>query len=151
MKKLIFAFIYLFFYRFLSGHKVIFHTWRKQELPPAYCGGKPFLMLWRRTRQFFHCWCSVHAAHLAANWKRWTSIRHWVPVYWGTYGARRGSVWLFFGWWGWLLVRENNLKLVLLWFGSWKNSMSCYAPGWVKKDFRRFPRTRDRNGVPSEI
>ena len=30
-------------------------------------------------------------------------------------------------------ARENNLKLVLLWFGSWKNSMSCYAPSWVKK------------------
>ena len=48
-------------------------------------------------------------------------------------------------------ARENNLKLVLLWFGSWKNSMSCYAPSWVKKDYKRFPRTLDKNGNPSEI
>jgi len=25
-------------------------------------------------------------------------------------------------------ARKYSLKLVLLWFGSWKNSMSCYAP-----------------------
>lgn len=48
-------------------------------------------------------------------------------------------------------ARQNNLKLVLLWFGTWKNSMSCYVPAWVKKDFKRFPRTLDRNGNPAEI
>jgi hypothetical protein len=30
-------------------------------------------------------------------------------------------------------ARQRNIHLVLLWFGSWKNSMSCYAPEWVKK------------------
>ncbi|GAA1963738.1 hypothetical protein GCM10009776_28060 [Microbacterium deminutum] len=29
---------------------------------------------------------------------------------------------------------------MLLWFGSWKNGMSSYAPSWVKKDAARFPR-----------
>jgi beta-galactosidase GanA len=29
-------------------------------------------------------------------------------------------------------ARANDLHLVLLWFGTWKNSMSCYAPQWVK-------------------
>ena len=28
-------------------------------------------------------------------------------------------------------ARKHNLKIVLLWFGSWKNSMSCYAAEWV--------------------
>ena len=32
-------------------------------------------------------------------------------------------------------AREHNLKLVLLWFGTWKNSMSCYAPLWMKQDW----------------
>ncbi|MBN2273955.1 MAG: DUF5597 domain-containing protein [Bacteroidales bacterium] len=40
-------------------------------------------------------------------------------------------------------AREHNIRLVLLWFGSWKNSMSCYVPLWVKKDYNRFPRARD--------
>lgn len=48
-------------------------------------------------------------------------------------------------------ARSNHIKLVLLWFGSWKNSMSCYAPGWVKTNSARFPRIKDKNGVPQEI
>jgi len=48
-------------------------------------------------------------------------------------------------------ARERNIKLILLWFGSWKNSMSCYAPTWVKKDTLRFPRARDVNNNPVEI
>lgn len=47
--------------------------------------------------------------------------------------------------------RENHMRLVLLWFGSWKNSMSCYAPDWIKRDSRRFPRAADRDGRPQEI
>lgn len=43
-------------------------------------------------------------------------------------------------------ARKHNLKLVILWFGSWKNSMSCYAPMWVKKNLSRFPRSMDANG-----
>ena len=46
---------------------------------------------------------------------------------------------------------SNNLHLVLLWFGTWKNSMSCYVPSWVKKDYKRFPRTIDKTGKAQEI
>lgn len=48
-------------------------------------------------------------------------------------------------------ARKNQMKLVLLWFGAWKNSMSCYAPGWVKTDTKRFPRVEDEQGVKQEI
>ncbi|QDA62512.1 mannonate dehydratase [Hymenobacter jejuensis] len=48
-------------------------------------------------------------------------------------------------------ARKNQMKLVLLWFGAWKNSMSCYAPAWVKTDLKRFPRVEDDKGVPQEI
>ncbi|KAH6644851.1 glycoside hydrolase superfamily [Boeremia exigua] len=37
-------------------------------------------------------------------------------------------------------AREHNMKLVLLWFGSFKNALSTYVPAWVKKDVKRFPR-----------
>ena len=33
-------------------------------------------------------------------------------------------------------ARERNMHLVLLWFGSWKNAFSNYAPSWVKSDSR---------------
>jgi len=48
-------------------------------------------------------------------------------------------------------AREYDLKLVLLWFGSWKNSMSSHAPAWVKKDQKRFPRIKDKEGRSHEI
>ena len=48
-------------------------------------------------------------------------------------------------------ARANNLKVVFLWFGAWKNSMSCYAPMWFKQDTKRFPRARTANGKPLEI
>ncbi len=48
-------------------------------------------------------------------------------------------------------AERNDLKLVLLWFGAWKNSMSCYAPSWVKTDTKRFPRAVTENGKPLEI
>jgi beta-galactosidase GanA len=48
-------------------------------------------------------------------------------------------------------ARHYNLRLVLLWFASWKNSMSCYAPVWVKTSQERFPRAQDKNGKGMEI
>lgn len=48
-------------------------------------------------------------------------------------------------------ARRAEMKLVLLWFGSWKNSMSSYCPEWVKTDYGRFPRSRGRNGEVFEI
>lgn len=48
-------------------------------------------------------------------------------------------------------ARKYDTKLVLLWFGSWKNSMSCYAPLWVKKDWKHFPRSKTKEGKPLEI
>ena len=48
-------------------------------------------------------------------------------------------------------ARRHNLRLVLLWFGSWKNGVSTYAPVWVKTDLKRFPRAQDREGQNLEI
>jgi beta-galactosidase GanA len=48
-------------------------------------------------------------------------------------------------------AQANQMRLVLLWFGSWKNSMSCYAPAWVKRDQTRFPRAQDSAGRGQEF
>jgi beta-galactosidase GanA len=48
-------------------------------------------------------------------------------------------------------AQKHNVKLVLLWFGTWKNSMSCYVPGWVKRDEARFPRVARSDGSSVEI
>jgi hypothetical protein len=48
-------------------------------------------------------------------------------------------------------ARSNNLRLILLWFGSWKNSSSTYTPVWVKKDPARFPLVQNSSGQSLEI
>jgi beta-galactosidase GanA len=48
-------------------------------------------------------------------------------------------------------ARANDLKLVVLWFGAWKNSMSTYVPAWVKRDQARFPRAQLPSGQSVEI
>ena len=48
-------------------------------------------------------------------------------------------------------ARAHHLRLVLLWFGSWKNGQTHYAPEWVKKDYKRFPRVKAESGKSLEI
>lgn len=48
-------------------------------------------------------------------------------------------------------ARINDLKVVFLWFGVWKNSMSCYAPLWFKEDYKKYPRAITKSGKPLEI
>lgn len=49
------------------------------------------------------------------------------------------------------LARRRGLRLVYLWFGTWKNGMSCCTPAWVKRDTKRFPRVRRRDGTTAEV
>jgi beta-galactosidase GanA len=46
-------------------------------------------------------------------------------------------------------AREHRVRLVLLWFGTWKNTAPSYAPEWVKLDDRRFPRLIKKDGTRS--
>lgn len=48
-------------------------------------------------------------------------------------------------------AKQNDLNLGILWFGAWKNSMSCYAPEWVKTNSSEFARARTSAGKPLEI
>ena len=43
-------------------------------------------------------------------------------------------------------ARQHHVRLVLLWFGTWKNTGPAYAPAWVKLDNARFPRMIDQAG-----
>lgn len=50
-----------------------------------------------------------------------------------------------------LRARKEDLKLVFLWFGSWKNSMSSHAPAWVKLNQKKYPRVKDDKNKSHEI
>jgi len=48
-------------------------------------------------------------------------------------------------------ARKNNLRVVFLWFGSWKNGISSFVPAWVKAGPDRFPRVRVKSGKSIEV
>jgi hypothetical protein len=48
-------------------------------------------------------------------------------------------------------ARNQNLHLVMLWFGTWKNGTMDYAPAWVKTDTTRFPHMLDIGHQPVRV
>lgn len=94
------------------------------------------------------------AAYMASHWKRLKDMHLntvLAPVAWELIEPVEGR-------YDWSSVdalirdaRAHDLKLVILWFGAWKNSMSTYIPAWVKRDITRFPRAQQPNGQGVEI
>ena len=74
-----------------------------------------------------------------------------VPVYWELIEAQEGK--FDFSLYQDLIVeaRKNDFKIVFLWFGSWKNSMSSHAPACVKRHQDKYPRVKDNTGRSQEI
>lgn len=48
-------------------------------------------------------------------------------------------------------ARAHDLRLVLLWFGTWKNGQMHYVPEWIKTDTQRFPRVIRADGEPIDV
>ena len=44
--------------------------------------------------------------------------------------------------------RKNEVRLILLWFATWKNNGPAYAPLWLKQDPQRFARMLTADGRP---
>jgi hypothetical protein len=48
-------------------------------------------------------------------------------------------------------ARDRGLRLILLWFATWKNGAMDYAPSWIKQDPARYPRMIDSGGNPVRV
>ena len=48
-------------------------------------------------------------------------------------------------------ARNRNMKLVLIWFASWKNGRSTYTPEWVKINPKKYPKVVTYDGKTLDI
>jgi beta-galactosidase GanA len=100
-------------------------------------------------------------AHNSSGWpamlpKVWPAMEYLnvntleIPVYWEQFEPQQGNYdhsvidALLFG------ARQHHLRLVLLWFGTWKNGSQHYMPEWMKLDPVRYPHLTDKNGKPAD-
>ena len=111
--------------------------------------GRPYLMLGGQVHN-----SSAWPSELPRVWKALAELHAntvEAPVYWEQIEPQPGKF-------NWdhvdLLVkeaREHNLRVVLLWFGTWKNGNMHYVPEWVKTDTKRFPRVIRADGEPIDV
>mgnify|MGYP000462915224 CR=1 FL=1 len=112
--------------------------------------GEPFLILGGELGNS----TASNRAYMAQHWyhlQRMNLNTVLAPVYWELIEPAEGE--FDFSSVDWLIedARAHDMRLVLLWFATWKNSMSSYAPSWVKRDAERFPRTCGADGQMQEI
>jgi Domain of unknown function (DUF5597)/Beta-galactosidase len=112
--------------------------------------GKPYLMLGGQAhnssaanpKDLEPVWASLNGVH--ANTAE-------VPLYWELIEPQQGQF-------DFHLIdaaiqgaRAHHLRLVFLWFGTWKNGNMSYTPEWIKKDPKKYTRAIDAAGQPMGV
>lgn len=126
------------------------HLAKKGNTTQLIVDGKPFIILggelgnstFTSVEYMNPVWPKLKAMHLN------TVL---APVYWELIEPKQGE--FDFQLLDELIeeARRNDVKIVLLWFASWKNSMSSHVPAWVKTDTSQYPRINDDQGKNHEI
>jgi beta-galactosidase GanA len=108
--------------------------------------GEPFLMLGAQVNN-----SSAWPAVLPQVWPAIKAIHAntvEMPVYWEQFEPKPGTF-------DYTVVdalvagaRKNDVRLVLLWFGTWKNNGPAYTPLWMKTDQTKYPLMLTANGRP---
>ena len=111
-----------------------------------YVDGKPFLLL---GAQLWNS--SAWAEYLPKIWPQLKELNCntlEAPIYWQNIESEPGKFnfnnldSLILG------ARRNGLKLVVLWFGSYKNGSLEYTPNWVRENPNKYPRMENAAGEP---
>jgi beta-galactosidase GanA len=126
------------------------HLRKQGSATQLVVGGEPFLVIGGE----LHNSSASSLAYMQPIWERLVALNMntvLAPVFWELIEPEEGKFdfTLVDG-----LVHEarlHGLRLILLWFGSWKNGMSSYIPLWAKQDYRRFPRIARRGGETVEV
>jgi beta-galactosidase GanA len=109
-----------------------------------FVDGAPFLMLGMQVNN-----SSAWPAMLPKVWPAVESLHAntvEMPVYWEQFEPTPGQF-------DYTVVdtllaqaRDHYVRLVLLWFGTWKNGSGHYTPEWIKKDNARYPHMIGKTG-----
>lgn len=147
--RLSFLILLVSLYSCKKADEPISHLQKKGGATQLIVDGKPFLILGGE----LHNSSASSAAYMEGVWpilKKMNLNTALAVVSWDQFEPVEGNFdytltdYLIEG------ARKNDMRLVILWFGSWKNGNSTYIPQWVKKDLVRFPRVKDRNGSALE-
>jgi len=125
------------------------HLERRGNATQLIVDDKPFLILGGE----LHNSSSSSVEYMKSVWPQLSAMHMntvLLPVAWETIEPEEGK--FDFSCVDGLLkgARANNLKIVVLWFGAWKNTFSSYTPAWVKTNVMRFPRVQTSDGRDTE-
>ncbi len=106
--------------------------------------GKPFLMLGAQINNSSSWASSLPEVWPALDAMHVNTVE--APVYWEQMEPKPGK--FDFNTVDLLVdgAREHHLRLVILWFGTWKNGQNHYVPAWMKSDLQKYPREIDSHG-----
>lgn len=110
--------------------------------------GKPFLILGGQAHN-----SSAWPGMLPQLWKAVAAMHAntlEVPIYWEQIEPEPGH--FDFSMMDTLLLqaRSHDVRLVMLWFATWKNGSNHYMPGWMKQDAAKYPNIMGKNGQPKD-
>lgn len=111
---------------------------KKDERHAFTVDGKPFLILGAQINNSSSWPAALKTAWPALEAMHVNTVE--APVYWEQMEPSPGQ--FDFSTVDLLVngAREHNLRLVILWFGTWKNGQNHYVPEWMKSDTKKYPR-----------
>jgi hypothetical protein len=122
---------------------------RREDRTMLLVNGKPFFVLAAQLHN-----SSAWPALLPQAWQAAEALAPntiEAPVYWEQFEPQQGrfdttSIDALIA-----KARETDKRLILLWFGTWKNGQMHYVPEWMKTDTVRYPRTIDARGQATDV
>ncbi|EJL65302.1 GH35 family beta-galactosidase [Flavobacterium sp. CF136] len=149
LKKISFC-LFVLFFQGVYSQSAIPNLQKKGNKTQLIVNGKPFII---RGGELGNS-SATSMESMEPIWQKLTDMNLntvLTPIYWELIEKEEGSFDFSLVDDLILKARKENLKLVFLWFGSWKNSMSSHAPAWVKLNQKKYPRVKDDKNKSHEI